>query len=439
MGVRRLRGIGLILGTHGDAASVKAGLDIEMPSPLHFRNLATAVANGELAERDIDRAVRRILRAQLCYGLDERSIVRDDPTHRETAEHLALAREVARRGIVLLRNQSVLPFAAADSIVVMGRNADVANIGDKGSSDVRPSHVVTALDGLRERAGSAVSVTHLPGTTVGASEQTVIQGADVVVVVTGLQSGDEGEALVGAGDRDSLELPADEVALIEAVAAIHPAVVVVLEGGSAFVTSGWDADVEGLLHAFYPGSEGGRALADILYGDAAPSGRLPLTMPVGEAELPPFDNQSLIVTYDLFHGYRKLARDGNRAQYPFGFGLTYTTFDHADLALDRATAGEGDVVTAAVTVTNTGSVTAIETVQLYIAPPGTIERAPFELRAFAQVELAPGASQRVALPVRVADLAVYLDGAWTVERGMYSLRVARHADDPGLTATFSVN
>jgi beta-glucosidase len=427
-----------IFGTHGDAASVSAGLDIEMPWGSHFAGLDQAVARGDLSEHDLDRAVRRILRAQLCYGLDEQVIVRDDPSQRETPAHLALAREVARRGVVLLRNQGALPLdAGVDSIVVMGRNADEENIGDHGSSRVISTDVVTALEGLRARAGTAVTVAHLPGSTLGAAEQAAIQAADAVVIVTGLQYTDEGEGLIAAGDRESLELPADEAALITAVAALHGRVVVVLEGGSAFVTAGWDDDVEGLLHAFYPGGEGGHALAELLFGDAAPSGRLPFTMPVADADLPGFDNQSLTVSYDLFHGYRALARDGTPARYPFGFGLSYTTFGYADLALDRAAAGAGDVVAVGVTITNTGAVAATETVQLYVAPPPGVVRAPFELRAFAQVELAPGASQRVTLPVRVAELAVYIDGAWTVAAGTYTVRVGRHAEDPGLTATFS--
>lgn len=430
-----------IFGTHGDAASVKAGLDIEMPWGSHFQNLESAVASGALSEHDIDRSVRRILRAQLCYGLDEQTVVHDDPTQRETAAHLALAREVARRGIVLLRNeQSALPLdAGVQSVVVMGRNADVPNIGDLGSSSVIATDVVTALEGLRERAGAAVTITHVPGTTVGNAERQTIQDADAVVIVTGLQAADEGEGLIAAGDRDSLAIPADEAALIAAVAAIHDRVIVVLEGGSAFVTAGWDADVEALAHAFYPGGEGGRALADILFGDAAPSGRLPFTMPVADADLPAFDNQSLTVTYDLFHGYRTLARDNKPARYPFGFGLSYTTFAYSALALDRATAMHGDIIDVEVTVTNTGSTTAIETVQVYVTPPTGIERAPFQLGAFAQVELAPGASQRVTLPLRVSDLAVYLSGAWTLVPGSYTVRVAHHAEDPGVTAPFTVN
>lgn len=426
-----------IFGTHGDSASVKAGLDIEMPWGSHFQNLEQAVARGDLTERDIDAAVRRVLRAQLCYGLDEATIVRDDPTQRETTAHLELAREVARRGIVLLRNQGALPFdPSVQSIVVMGRNADVANIGDAGSSNVLPTDVVTALEGLRDRAGQ-VTITHVPGTTIGNTERQAIQGADAVVIVTGLQATDEGEGLIAAGDRESLDLPAEEAALVTAVAALNDRVVVVLEGGSAFVTSGWDAEVEGLLHAFYPGAQGGRALAELLFGDVMPSGRLPFTMPVAEGDLPAFDNVSLAVTYDQFHGYRKLARDGETARYPFGFGLTYTTFTYSDLALDRTSAGAGDIVNVSVTVTNAGAIAARETVQLYVAPPTGVERAPFQLGAFAQVEVAAGASRRVTVPLHMSELRVFLDGSWTLTPGTYTIRVAHHAEDSGLSATIT--
>ncbi len=431
-----------IFGTHGAGESVLAGLDIEMPTDQFFRELPAAVAAGDLDEHDVDRAVRRILRAQFCYGLDEDVVVHDDPTQRETAEHLALAREVARRGIVLLKNQgSVLPLAAG-SIVLMGRNADVDSIGDSGSSAVDPTDVVTAREGLEERAGMAgVTVTHLPGVTLGPTELAAVQAADVVVVVTGLQAADEGEGLVGAGDRADLAVPSEEVALIRALAAAHPAVVVVLEGGAAFVTADWDGEVEALLHAFYPGSEGGRALAEILFGDAPPAGRLPFSMPEAEADLPAFDNVSLAVTYDLFHGYRHLAREMTPARYPFGFGLSYTTFAYSDLSLDAASVPADGRITATVMVTNTGSVAAIETVQLYVAAPGSqVERAPYDLRAFAQLFLAAGESRPVDLSVDAADLAIWDTAAsgWWVEPLTYEVRVAPHSAASGVTATFTI-
>jgi beta-glucosidase len=231
------------------------------------------------------------------------------------------------------------------------------------------------------------------------------------------------------------------VQLIHSLAAIHPAVVVVLEGGSALLTTGWDQEIEGLLFAFYPGEEGGRALAELLFGDNAPSGRLPFSIPQAEADLPVFDNVSTTVTYDYFHGYRHLAHEGKPARYPFGFGLSYTTFTYSDLALDSTTVAPDGMITADVTVSNTGTVYATDTVQLYIAAPGSrVTRAPRELRGFTQVTLAPGANERVHLPVSVSDLAFWdVDrAAWEVEPLTYELHVAANAEDPGLVATFVV-
>ena len=431
-----------VFGTHGDAESVLAGLDIEMPADLQFSGLPGALERGEISEGEIGESVRRILRAQFCYRLDERPVVADDPTMRETPEHLALAREVARRGMVLLRNEGVLPFGAGvNSIVVAGRNATVENIGDTGSSAVDPTDVVTALEGLTARAGDAVEVVHLPGTTIGPEELEIIGAADAVVVVTGLQAGDEGEGTVGAGDRADLAVPPEEVELIRDLTAAHPSVVVILEGGSAFVTSGWDGDVEGLVHAFYPGSEGGNALADVLFGDVAPSGRLPFSMPEAEADLPPFDNVSQTVVYDYFHGYRHLQREETPARYPFGFGLSYGAFVHSKLVLDADRIAPDGTLTARVTVTNMGLLAAVDTVQLYVrAVKSRVERSPTDLRGFARVSLEPGASADVDIPLRAADLAFYdvEAQAWEVEATTYEARIAAHAEDPGLVATFEV-
>jgi hypothetical protein len=175
------------------------------------------------------------------------------------------------------------------AVATMQTMAPHRRIGDTGSSAVDPTEVVTALEGLTARAGAAVDVTRVPGTTIGPEE---------------------------------LEI------------------------------SAWDGEVEGLVHAFYPGSEGGNALADVLFGDQAPSGRLPFSMPEAETDLPPFDNMSRSVVYDYFHGYRHLLREETAARYPFGFGLSYTAFAHSELALDRDRIEPDGQVTARVTVTN---------------------------------------------------------------------------------------
>ena len=315
------------LGTHGDVESVRAGLDIEMPTGSNFRRLPQRVDEGAIEEREIDRSVRRILRAQFCYGLEGRDRA-DDPSARETTAHLALAREVAVRGAVLLRNEipegdaePLLPLATSQTLAVVGALADQWNIGDTGSSNVLPSDVVTVLEGLRAR----FDVT--PVETLDAAGRAAVQAAAVAVVVVGLTAEDEGEATIGAGDRETLELSAADLALIAETAGLHDRVVVVVEGG-ATVLMEWADTVESILFAFYPGSEGGHAIADLLSGDAAPSGRLPFSIPRAESDLPAWQPAPMSTTYDYFHGYRHLQNEGAEPRYPFGFGLSYTTFSY---------------------------------------------------------------------------------------------------------------
>lgn len=432
-----------IFGTHAGAPAALAGLNIEMPVAVHFRDLHGGFVNGAIDQAAIDERVREILRAQLCFSLQDTlrtpGTPIDDAAQRETPTHLALAREVARRGIVLLRNESALPIdAGVHSLVVLGRNATEENIGDDGSSDVTPSSVVTALEGLTARAGSSITVTHLPGNTLDAAAMTMVSAADLVIIVTGLQSGDEGEGDLAAGDRDDLNVPAAEVALIHAVATASARVVVVLEGGAALITRPWENEVEGIVFAFYPGSSGGDALADVLFGDFAPSGRLPFSIPVLESDLPTFDNVSTQVTYDYLHGYRYLEHAGVAPAYPFGFGLSYTTFSYSDLRVSSSAVHAGETITATVHVTNDGDVSAIDTVQIYVAATSSsVMRAPEDLRAFGQIELAAHASGDVVLTLRVDDLR-YWDAstnAWALEPIDYELRVGAHAGDAQLMST----
>ena len=328
--------------------------------------------------------------------------------------------------------------AGIESIVVLGRNADAENIGDRGSSAVTPSEVVTALEGLRARAGSAITVTHV--TALDAATMPVVFAADAVIVITGLDDTDEGESDIAAGDRETLDLRAEEVALIRAARTANERTIVVLEGGSAITSAGWDEEIPALLLAFYPGSEGGHALAEILFGDASPSGRLPFSVPLQESDLPPFDNVSDTVTYGYFHGYRHLDHEGIAPHHPFGYGLSYTTFALSDLVLADGSLASDGTLEATVTVTNTGSRRAIETVQAYVSVRGSsVERAEQDLRAFAQVELEPGASAPVVLRIHAGDLGYWDDesSGFVVERVGYELRVGTHAADPRLTAPFT--
>jgi beta-glucosidase len=431
-----------ILGTRSTVPSIMAGLDIEMPSPVYYAQpLVDAVNAATVPESLVDAAVRRILRAELCFRLDSDPPVAN-PAVVESAAHLDLALETARESIVLLKNAGgALPLdrSAITSLVVVGTLATVPNIGDTGSSNVAPTTIVTALDGILARAGS-VTVTHVPGPTLSPAEQAAIAAADAAIVVVGLTHADEGESLVGAGDRVSLVLPNDQDQLVADVAALNTRTVVVLEG-SGPVTMPWIDDVAGLVMAWYPGQQGGYAIADVLFGDVNPSGKLPLTFPVAESDLPPFDNVDLAVTYGYYHGYRWLDKNGTAPLFPFGFGLSYASFQYANLTVAPATLSPWGRLHVTADVTNTGSVAGDEVVELYVTYAGSaVDRAVRDLKAFARVHLEPGETRTVPLEVRAADLA-YWDvggGRWAVEPITYGVQVGPSSSDLPLAGSFSV-
>ena len=428
------------LGTKPDSAL--NGLDLEMPTTNVFRSLLDQVEAGDLPESLIDDAVRRMVRKKLEYRLDAPSPV--DESVIGSDEHLAVAQDAATEGAVLLKNQSqALPLdvTVLDRIAVVGVLANTANIGDTGSSSVRPAFVVTPLQGIEEAVGDSVDLDYIAKDVLEGDDIAIVEAADAVIVVTGLTSEDEGEALIGAGDRVDLSLRAELEALIRAAAAANPRTIVVLEGGGAIAMGNWLSDIEALLMAWYPGQMGGYAIADLLFGDANPSGKLPISFPTGLGQLPPFDNVSLEVTYDYFHGYRYLDRNGSTPEYPFGFGLSYTTFMLDNLRASQAEAQAGDVVLYSVDVTNTGSVTGAEVVQLYVTYPGSaVERADRELKGFAKVSLQPGASQTVEIAVPVNDLAYYdvAESAWALEGLDNAVHVGTSSRDLPLSTTLTV-
>lgn len=429
------------LGTHPDSAV--NGLDLEMPTANIFRSLLQQVRSGEVPEEVVDDAVRRMVRKKLQYKLDKPSAV--DESVIASDEHLALAREAAVRGSVLLKNDSnALPLdrSVLTRIAVVGELADAINIGDNGSSSVRPAFVVTPLDGIRAAVGDDVSVDFIGTDTLNGNDLATLEAADAVIVVTGLTLDDEGEGLIGAGDRIDLGLSPERVALIQDVAAANARTIVVLEGGGAITMGDWMPDIEALLMVWYPGQMGGHAIADLLFGIENPSGKLPITFPVSLDQLPEFDNESLAVTYGYFHGYRYVDLNGTDPEFPFGFGLSYTTFSVANLAASQAQASAGDVVRFSVDVTNDGPVAGAEVVQLYVTyPNSSVERSVRELKGFAKVELEPGATETVEIELRVNDLAYYdvAASAWALEALEHEVLIGTSSRDLPLATNLSVN
>ncbi len=432
-----------IFGTHSTLGSALNGLDLEMPvAAVYGDMLLAAVNNGEVPESVVDDAVRRMVRKKLQHKLAQPSGL--DASVLGSEEHLALAREAAVKGSVLLKNESdALPLdvGALGRIAVVGILADMPNTGDSGSSDTRPAFVVTPLQGIQEALGDAVTVDHIGKDVLRAEDIAAVEAADAVIVVTGLTAEDEGEGLVGAGDRVDLGLSTERVKLIRDAAAANPRTVVVLEGGSAITMGDWLPEIEALLMVWYPGQMGGHAVADLLFGDANPSGKLPITFPMSLDQLPPFDNESLEVTYDYFHGYRYLDRNGSTPEFPFGFGLSYATFSVDNLRSSQAQARAGDVVLFSVDVTNTGSVAGAEVVQLYVTYPGSaVEHSERDLKGFAKVTLEPGETETVEIAVPVSSLAYYdvAEAAWVLEGLDHEVHAGTSSRDLPLSTTLTV-
>jgi beta-glucosidase len=429
-----------IYGVYTTDDSVLAGLDMEMPFPVYYGEaLVAAVRAGRVPEAVVDDAVRRILRKKLEFRLDQ--VVPIDPSLAATPEHIALAREVADKGIVLLRNEdAALPLAGTPSIVVVGSLADAENTGDRGSSEVTAPYVITPLAGLVARAGAG-SVTHIDADELSAADEAVIAAADVAIVVVGYTHEDEGESILHlGGDRVSLALRDEHAALVSAVAAHSDRTVVVLYGGSA-IAMPWIDEVEAVLMAWYPGMEGGDALAAIIFGDVNPSGRLPVTFPVSEDQLPTFDNVSHQVTYGYFHGYRYMDEEGLEPLFPFGFGKSYTGFGYEALTLEAAEVPADGTIVARVEVENLGAVAGDEVVQLYVGyPQSAVARPLRDLRAFSRVRLEPGERRTIELRVPAAELSYYdVDAAaWVLEPVDYEVLVGPSSRDTPLRATVSV-
>ena len=454
-----------VWGLRDPVGSVGAGQDLEMP----FRQqraaaLPAALAAGTLSRGDVERAARRHLSTQIRLALRARPT---PPVQVVASErHRCLAREVATRGAVLLRNRCAdgtpaLPLAdgVVSRVALLGALADQPNQGDVGSSMVTPPSSVTILDGLRERLGDRLI--HVTGGDPGAGAAAA-RGADAAVVVVGLSSVDEGESLIGVdvestrllggiarfrplaaalvrvaarvakrkkfgGDRRDLRLHGDDVALIMAVAEANRRTIVVVIGGGTIVLDPWDTQVAAVLLAWYPGMEGGRAVADVLLGDAEPCGRLPMAIPHRQADLPVLDWDASTVTYDRWWGQRKLDRDGIPAAYPLGFGLGYTTFAVTDLDVGNL---DGEGFRASVRVTNTGARPGRHVVQIYAVLPADTGRPTHHLLGFRSVALEAGMTDRVIVDCSIRPVQRWAGARFVLDDRTVTIRAASYAGDP---------
>lgn len=417
--------------------ALAAGLDLEMPGPQRDSTAAIvgAVRSGELDEALLDAAVARVRR------LGDRAAEGSGPPFGEGAHH-ALAREAAAESIVLLRNEgSLLPLATAQSIGVIGEFARTPRYEGSGSSRVNPTRVDAALDAVSAIAPTEFAAGYSLARGVDpepliAEAVAVAERSDTVLLFVGLPEADESEGY----DRTHLDLPAAQRRLIAAVAAANPRTVVVLSNGGVVSLEPWHDSVPAIVESWLLGQAGGSAVADVLFGRVAPSGRLAESIPYRLQDTPSYLNfpgEGDVVRYGegVFVGYRYYETAEREVRYPFGHGLGYTTFEYSALEVAR------DGSTASVTVSNTGDRAGKEVVQLYVSAPASGIPVPrHELRAFEKVPIEPGESRRVTFEL---DRRAYSHwdvrtGAWRVAGGEYTVAIGRSAHDIALQTTITL-
>jgi beta-glucosidase len=464
--------------TYSTAPTVNAGMDLEMPGgpPMQkwFANpstqksgngagwltadkVLTKVKAGRITEATLDDNVDRILRVIFLSGIFDHPHTGGGEV--DSPAQQTVARQGATEGIVLLKNDGgLLPLdpSKIHSIAVIGPNAAIARTGGGGSSLVRPKYSIAPLDGIRDRAGNTVKVTYAlgvgmegenPANETADSRAKLLKEAteaatrcDLAVVVVGRYSGLEAEGF----DVKTMDLPAGQDDLIEAIEKVNPRTVVVLNTGNPVTMARWIAQTPALLDMWYDGQETGHALASILFGDANPSGKLPASFPKRLEDSPAYGHypgNDLKVEYaeGIFVGYRYFDSKNVEPQFPFGFGLSYTTFAYSDLKVTPSKTRGDQLVEVSMQVRNTGSRPGAEVVELYVHDGHSkIDRPAHELKGFKRVELKPDESQTLRFILDRAAFSYWdpATHAWTADPGEFEIQIGASSRDIRLRAPF---
>ncbi|MET0411268.1 MAG: glycoside hydrolase family 3 N-terminal domain-containing protein [Polyangiaceae bacterium] len=454
--------------------ALRAGLDVEVPWTLNYGQLDELVTGGQLQQSEINTAAARVIKQKMRFnalyrnttppatqpiGLKPPTTTMVQGSIANNDAHIALSREAAVKSMVLLKNDNAtLPLAktSGTTVAVLGLShqyllqsttnqpgtqqdgfinfAVDVNLGDRGSSRVNadPAKSVGPLAGFQQ-VGAASGVNVITGNTAAAAAN-----ANFVVVVVGLTPGDEGEeyAIPAGGDRATLSLPGNQNQLIADVAALGKPMVVVIEAGG-IVEMPWLAQVPAVVHAWYPGQQGGLALAQLVFGDANFTGKLPVSW-FRDQDLPEFKGVNGATTQMAYYlGYRLIDQENLTPVYPFGHGLSYSTYTYANLQLGCPTAEKEGVIPVSVDVTNSSAVPGEEVVFVFARfPSTTARRSEKELKGFTKVALAANETKSVTIPIRVKDLKYWqgdASGQWVVESGPVELIVGKSAADADVT------
>ncbi len=468
--------------TYSTAPTVNAGMDLEMPGGDPARNwlklsstrnshnggdwlsgekVLADVKAGKISVAAIDDNVSRLLRIMFVSGIF-------DHPHTATGEvdtpaQRALAREAAAESIVLLKNEgNLLPIdpAKTHTLAVIGPNAAVARTGGGGSSLVRPSYTVSPLEGIKERAGSSIKVVYALGNSMQGEDPSkdtpaarealrneavaVAAKADAAIVLVGDSNKIESEGF----DRKTLDFPEGQDELVEAVAKANRNTIVVFNSGSSINVSRWVGSVPAVLDSWFGGQETGHGLAEVLFGDVDPSAKLPFTFINEWRNSPAYGNypgdKDLRVKYaeGIYVGYRYFDKHDVAPQYPFGYGLSYTSFAYSDLKVSPKSVSDDQIVDVTLNVRNTGARAGAEVVELYVHDGhASVDRPVKELKGFERVALAPGETKSVHFSLGKSALSFYNTAthAWVAEPGEFEVLVGASSRDIRLKGSFDLS
>ncbi len=443
---------------------IKAGLTLEMPVAKVYKDkkIKEGLQNGDFTEKELDDNLRRLLRVMFLAGLF------DDPESlpigcRNTPEHKEIARKIAEEGIVLLKNDdNILPLdpSSVKKIAVLGPNANKKMAFGGGSSMVRAKYEITPYKGLKAKCKELkIKLTKSPAK------------ADVVIIFAGLNHGKFMDR--ENKDRLYLELPKKQIKLIKETAKINPNIIVVLINGSPVAMDDWINEVPAIIEAWYAGAESGNAIASILFGDVNPSGKLPITFPKKLSDSPAHKdfrtypglkdwssakegdiialrkNKGMVIFTDdddkvyydegIYVGYRHFDKNNIEPLFPFGHGLSYTTFDYKNLKLSSNSIKQDEKLTISLDITNSGNRAGAEVVQLYIQDVEcSIDRPVKELKGFEKIFLEPGQTQKVEFEVGTDELSFFDEDteSWKVEPGKFKVLIGSSSRDIRLEGEF---
>ncbi|MEY3895558.1 MAG: hypothetical protein RLZZ214_1077, partial [Verrucomicrobiota bacterium] len=432
--------------------AMAAELDFCEGAELYTKDLPGMVKEGKITPQQLNTAAGNILRTKLLSGMiDGQPKIVEEQT-RDSPDHRALVYESGLKSMVLLKNQdSILPLdSKVKSVAIIGPNADTLPLDGHSSSAVIPSYIITPRQGLEALLGSE-RLSYAKGCDINSKDRSQFEEAtrlakksDVVIFVGGLDNTVEGEEHFIKGDRltGSVDLPGVQNDLINVLTAANPNMVLVVITGGQCAVSKVIENVKGLLYVTYPGQEGGRAIADILMGNENPSGKLPVSIPKNDDQLPARDNDFMnVVTTGV--GYRWYDQQKSQPEFAFGSGLSYTTFEYKNLRVSPDKTSAGKEVTVQVDVTNTGKRAGEEVAQLYLSTGETSPAVAMpvkQLRGFSKVSIDPGQTRQVTFTLSADEFYIFdpTSGSYQVPTGSYTAHVGGASDKLPLAAKFTL-